>query len=64
MTTATLAVPSSFTAHDRCDRCGAQAMVRATFTAGFLLFCGHHGRQHLPVMVELAVEIHDEGMAL
>lgn len=34
----------AFTAQDRCDRCGAQAQVRATFAAGDLLFCGHHGR--------------------
>ena len=40
--TTTLAA-SPFTATDRCDRCGAQAYVRATLGSGFdLLFCGHH----------------------
>lgn len=33
---------------DRCDRCGAQAYVRATMGEGLeLLFCAHHGRKHL-----------------
>ena len=32
-----------FNAHDRCDRCGAQAYVSASREdAGELLFCGHH----------------------
>lgn len=29
-------------------------------TGGELLFCAHHGREHLPKMQDLAVEIHDE----
>lgn len=31
---------------DRCDRCGAQAYVRAVLasTGGELLFCAHHSR--------------------
>lgn len=33
------------TAHDRCDRCSARAMVRATFLTGELYFCGHHARE-------------------
>ena len=34
-------------AADRCDRCGAQAVARATMTSGMhLLFCGHHLRAH------------------
>jgi hypothetical protein len=32
---------------DRCDRCGAQAYVRATLlTGGELLFCAHHGKEY------------------
>ena len=31
---------------DRCDRCGAQAHHRVTFTASDLLFCAHHYRAH------------------
>lgn len=30
---------------ERCDRCGAQAFMRATGRSGMLLFCGHHGRK-------------------
>ena len=34
-------------AADRCDRCGAQAVARATMASGMdLLFCGHHLRAH------------------
>lgn len=29
-------------AHDRCDRCGAQAYVKVIGQVGELLFCGHH----------------------
>ena len=46
---------------DRCDRCGAQAYVRARLaTGGQLLFCAHHGREHLPKLQDVAVDIHDE----
>lgn len=32
-------------AADRCDKCGAQAYVRATLTSGGqLMFCAHHAR--------------------
>lgn len=35
------------TVSDRCDRCGAQAYIRATLAEGLeLLFCAHHGREH------------------
>jgi hypothetical protein len=30
------------TTADRCDRCSAQAYVRATGVNGELYFCGHH----------------------
>jgi len=29
---------------ERCDKCNAQAMVRATLASGELYFCGHHAR--------------------
>ncbi len=35
-------LPPMFTALDRCDRCGAQAMARAILSKGLLLFCNHH----------------------
>ena len=56
----TTALAPSLTAADRCDRCGAQAYVRARLHAGGeLLFCGHHAREHLPKLRGLA-EIDDE----
>ncbi|GAA3283680.1 hypothetical protein GCM10027060_04420 [Nesterenkonia halophila] len=47
-TTGTLeATTNTLTALDRCDRCGAQAYVRAVLSSGTgaLLFCNHHARQ-------------------
>jgi histidinol-phosphate/aromatic aminotransferase/cobyric acid decarboxylase-like protein len=43
----TLEVELALNAGDRCDRCGAQAIARATLSSGSaLLFCGHHFRAH------------------
>lgn len=59
---ATLAAP--LTAADRCDRCGAKAYVRARLHAGGeLLFCAHHGREHIPALRDLA-EIDDHSSSL
>ena len=55
-----LLTPTSLSAADRCDRCGAQAYVRATLHGGGeLFFCAHHARKHIPALRELA-HIHDE----
>jgi hypothetical protein len=54
MTTALASAPA-LTALDRCDRCGAQAVVRATLEHGDLLFCGHHARQHAEALSRIAV---------
>ncbi len=52
------------TAHDRCDRCGAQAYIRARLNGGGeLLFCAHHGRQHLSKLRDHA-QIQDETQRL
>lgn len=32
-------------ASERCDKCGAPAMVKAYFTLGLLYFCGHHANK-------------------
>jgi hypothetical protein len=57
----TTALAPTLTAADRCDRCGAQAYIRARLTTGGeLLFCAHHGREHLAKLRDLAVEIQDE----
>lgn len=55
-----LLTPTPLSAADRCDRCGAQAYVRATLHGGGeLFFCAHHARKHVPALRELA-HIHDE----
>ena len=58
--TATPSAPTSLTAADRCDRCGAQARVRVTLPAGELLFCGHHAKEHELRLREIAVDWYDE----
>ena len=60
----TTALAPTLTAADRCDRCGAQAYVRARLhTGGELLFCAHHGREHLPKLREHA-DVQDESERL
>jgi hypothetical protein len=44
---------------DRCDKCGAQAMVRATLISGPLYFCGHHARQIAQKLVAQSIEVYD-----
>jgi hypothetical protein len=46
-------------ATDRCDQCGAAAMVRATLKSGELYFCGHHGREAGYKLVLQAIEVYD-----
>lgn len=60
MTATTLAQPPSLTIADRCDRCGAQAFIRAVFLSGDLTFCGHHGRELLATLQRDAVRVEDE----
>ncbi len=46
---------------DRCDRCGAQAYVRAVMANGFeLLFCGHHAKKYQEGLSNAATRIQDE----
>lgn len=53
MITNTIHAP--LTGLDRCDRCGAQAKMRAILLSGNeLLFCGHHARRHAPKLAEVA----------
>lgn len=44
---------------DRCDKCGAQAMMRATLVNGELYFCGHHGREISQSLVLTALQVFD-----
>ncbi|MFD3537535.1 hypothetical protein [Streptomyces sp. NPDC058664] len=55
-------IPSRpITAQDRCDRCVAQAYVRATLTHGReLLFCAHHYHFHGAALHTQATHVHDE----
>ena len=56
--TAALASSPALTALDRCDRCGAQARVRATLPGGGdLLFCGHHARLHSDALTKVALTV-------
>jgi hypothetical protein len=61
MADVTTALAPTLTAADRCDRCGARAYVRARLNSGGeLLFCAHHGREHLPKLQGLSTNIQDE----
>ncbi|GGB20761.1 hypothetical protein GCM10011492_08380 [Flexivirga endophytica] len=61
MITVTTTVAPTLTASDRCDRCGAQAFIRARLSSDQdLLFCAHHGREHLDKLREIADEVIDE----
>jgi hypothetical protein len=61
MVDVTTALAPSLTAADRCDRCGARAYVRVRLSSGGeLLFCAHHGREHLPKLQGLSTTIQDE----
>jgi hypothetical protein len=46
-------------ATDRCDSCGAQALVRVTFLTGMLLFCRHHARKNHEGLARQGVSIFD-----
>lgn len=54
--------PAPLLVTDRCDRCGAQAWLRATIVgAGELLFCGHHAKAHMPALAGLtSAQLHSE----
>ena len=47
------------TANDRCDRCTARALVRATLKNGELFFCGHHAKETGYTLLLQAVEVYD-----
>ena len=53
---------SRLTAHDRCDRCNAQAYVSVLLhgTDTWLLFCGHHFTVHEGALHRVALTIRDE----
>ena len=50
---------------DRCDRCGAQAYVRAVLlNGGELMFCAHHGKEYAEKLKGVAAKIIDESEKL
>lgn len=51
---------------DRCDSCGARAYYRAWKEPynNELLFCGHHGRKHLPSLIAQGFGIDDQSDSL
>ncbi len=52
---------NTLNAADRCDRCGAQAYVRATLASGAqLLFCVHHAREFETGLRAIDAEIYTE----
>ncbi len=52
-------------AADRCDRCGAQAYIRALLPdGGELLFCVHHGRKHTSALKSRGAALVDESPRL
>ena len=55
----------ALSAHDRCDRCGAQAYVKFSLIAGGeLLFCAHHARAHEASLEKVATKVIDETASL
>lgn len=66
MTTATPEIAARpLTAVDRCDRCGAQAYVRAVLLSGSdLLFCAHHWHENEVKLREISQSVYDESERL
>jgi hypothetical protein len=61
VTTALAPSTEALTAADRCDRCGAQAYVRANLVSGrVLLFCAHHAAEHRAALEAAGAIFHDE----
>jgi hypothetical protein len=66
VTTATPMIAARpLTATDRCDRCGAQAYVRAVLLSGSdLLFCAHHWHENEDKLRKICESIYDESERL
>ena len=65
MTEQVLLESTPLNALDRCDRCGAQAYVRAVLaTGGELMFCAHHGKEYAEKLATVAVKIDDQSSKL
>jgi hypothetical protein len=51
--------PPKFDAHDRCDKCDAQAYYRARLRTGTLQFCRHHNTEYGPALAALGAKIEE-----
>jgi hypothetical protein len=61
MTEQLILEPTPLSAIDRCDRCGAQAYVRAMLlNGGELLFCAHHAKEYAEGLKKVTARIQDE----
>ena len=61
MTEQMILEPTPLNAVDRCDRCGAQAYVRAVLlSGGELMFCGHHAKEYAAGLKPIVAHIQDE----
>lgn len=59
----TVTKEKELTASDRCDKCTARALIRATFLSGELYFCGHHAKETGYTLLLKAVNVYDpEGL--
>ena len=57
--------PPRLTKADRCDRCGAQAMVTVVLHSGRdLIFCRHHYREHFWPLFRASAFTRDESEAI
>jgi anthranilate phosphoribosyltransferase len=65
MTEQVILEQTPLSAVDRCDRCGAQAYVRAVLlNGGELMFCAHHAKEYAEGLKTVVKEIHDESNRL
>lgn len=46
---------TEMTAHDRCDRCGAQAFVETAHQKSNLLWCFHHYKEHKDILLSQVI---------
>lgn len=57
--------PPKFNAHDRCDKCGAQAYIQARLkSGGKLLFCRHHGEEYRAALAGAGAILEEDKEAL
>lgn len=53
--------PRKLTAHDRCDRCSAQAYIHVELMSGLdLVFCGHHYAEHAEALESVSFHVDNQ----